>query len=991
MRLLERDNTGEFRLTKHAIADIPPYAILSHTWGDEEVLFEDLAYNTAKNKAGYAKIQFCGDKAWRDGLKYFWVDTCCINKSGAAELQHALNSMFQWYRNAAKCYVYLTDVSSCKRDANGSSKWELAFQGCRWFTRGWTLQELIAPTTVKFFSQEGTCLGDKQSLGQHICNATGIPLGALQSNALSDFSIEERMSWVKNRTTTRKEDKAYSLFGIFDVCMPILYGEGEDRAFKRLHEEISKDDRYLANLYATDPRLDKKRIEEAKGGLLVNAYRWVLDSPDFRRWHDRSESRLLWIKGDPGKGKTMLLCGIINELEQGIIAEGPCRNLAYFFCQATDARINNATAALRGLIYLLARQQPRLLSHVRKYIDAGKSLSDANAWVALSDILWEMLGDPNLKTTYLVVDALDECIVDLPKLLEFAVRISSDRVKWLLTSRNEMTIEKKLRSEDDKRTRLSLELKENAMQVSHAIDIYIDNKLSGLEPLQDGALLEDGALLKDRVRDILRDKANGTFLWVSLVVQELSKEDVESWHVLQIVKEVPPGLYGMYDRMLDKIKRLERDSELCRRILSTATVVYRPLYLAELGALSGLPEQITKSTENMKKIVAKCGSFLTIRDNQIYLVHQSATDFLLNRHTQQGLRDPFKWVFPLGTEDVHHNIVLRSLIAMSAVLRRDMYGLKAPGFPINEIQMPSPDPLAAVRYSCVFWVDHLRDTISKKDTLQRNILDTIQTFLEKKYLHWLEALSLLRAMPEGVIAITQLNGLLVSLQLTKLVFDAYRFTLAYGWVVKQTPLQAYVSALVFAPASSLVKAKFRAEEPGWISTKPVVEGDWNACLQTLEGHRLSVQSVAFSPDGQRLASGSSDQTIKIWDAASGQCLQTLEGHRLSVQSVAFSPDGQRLASGSGDQTIKIWDAASGQCLQTLEGHYSLVHSLFSLDNPERYGYSLGEDQTWIICNGRNLIWFPPEYRPNCSAVQGQMVSIGCTSGRVFTVGFSCDV
>ncbi|KAM7190304.1 hypothetical protein V8F33_009544 [Rhypophila sp. PSN 637] len=212
-------------------------------------------------------------------------------------------------------------------------------------------------------------------------------------------------------------------------------------------KQISKDGRYLANLHATDPRLDKKRIEEAKGGLLVNAYRWVLDSPDIRRWHDRSESRLLWIKGDPSKGKTMLLCGIINEIEQTIDAEGRCRNLAYFFCQATDARINNATAVLRGLIYLLAR----------------KSLSDANAWVALSEILWEMLEDPNLKTTYLFVDALDECIVDLPKLLEFAVRISSDRMKWLLISRNEITIKRKLRSED-KRTRLSLELKENAMQ-----------------------------------------------------------------------------------------------------------------------------------------------------------------------------------------------------------------------------------------------------------------------------------------------------------------------------------------------------------------------------------------------------------------------------------------------------------------------------------------------------------------------------------------------
>ncbi|KAK3937095.1 hypothetical protein QBC46DRAFT_356916 [Diplogelasinospora grovesii] len=217
---------------------------------------------TGENKAGYAKIRFCGDQAWRDGLKLFWVDTCCIDKSDSAELQDALNSMFRWYRGAAKCYVYLADVSSYQRDADGSLSWELAFRKCRWFTRGWTLQELIAPTIVKFFSMEGVYLGDRESLGQHIHNG----------NTLSDFSIEERMSWVKKRNTTRKEDKAYSLFGIFDVQIPLVYGEGEEKSFGRLLEEISKHDRYLANLHSTDPRLDKKRIEEAKGGLLANAY-----------------------------------------------------------------------------------------------------------------------------------------------------------------------------------------------------------------------------------------------------------------------------------------------------------------------------------------------------------------------------------------------------------------------------------------------------------------------------------------------------------------------------------------------------------------------------------------------------------------------------------------------------------------------------------------------------------------------------------------------
>jgi len=159
----------------------------------------------------------------------------------------------------------------------------------------------------------------------------------------------------------------------------------------------------------------------------------------------------------------------------------------------------------------------------------------------------------------------------------------------------------------------------------------------------------------------------------------------------------------------------------------------------------------------------------------------------------------------------------------------------------------------------------------------------------------------------------------------------------------------------------------------------------------LEGYSDWVWSVTFSPDGQQLASGSGDNTVKIWDAASGECVKTLKGHSGWVRSVTFSPDGQQLASGSGDNTVKIWDAASGECLQTLKGHRGSASSVFSLDDLGGYSYSLGEDETWILCNGQNVLWLPPEYRPSCSAVQGRMISIGCSSGQVLTIGFSRDV
>ncbi|KAH8588261.1 heterokaryon incompatibility protein-domain-containing protein [Bisporella sp. PMI_857] len=159
MRLLERKNDDEFTLTKDIIDNIPDYAILSHTWGadSEEVTFKDLMDGTGRNKAGYDKIWFCGEQARRDGLRYFWVDSCCIDKSSSAVLSEAIISMFRWYHNSVKYYVYLADVSRPPLDANGESTqifWESTFRKSKWFTRGWTLQELLAPASVDFYSKD---------------------------------------------------------------------------------------------------------------------------------------------------------------------------------------------------------------------------------------------------------------------------------------------------------------------------------------------------------------------------------------------------------------------------------------------------------------------------------------------------------------------------------------------------------------------------------------------------------------------------------------------------------------------------------------------------------------------------------------------------------------------------------------------------------------------------------------------------------------------
>ena len=747
MRLLRCSNNGEFGLTNEVGDDTtPPYAILSHTWGPdtEEVTFEDMTNGTSKNKPGYEKIRFCGEQARQDGLEYFWIDTCCINKANYAELSQAINSMFRWYRNATRCYVYLSDVSSPPFDTNDefhSRPWERDFRKSRWFTRGWTLQELLAPRSVEFFSQERKRLGDKTSLKQQIHEITAIPKSALQGALLSQFSVNERLSWIERRQTKLEEDKAYSLLGIFDVYIPPIYGEGTGTAFKRLLDEIDKLEKCIQDLRLTDPRDDKKRIEDTKGGLLEGSYRWILENSDFQQWRSAQQSRLLWVKGDPGKGKTMLLCGVINELmvETGL--------LSYFFCQATDSRINNATAVLRGLIYMLVGQQPSLISHIRKKYDhAGKALfEDANAWFALSEIFTNILQDPSLTSTYLIIDALDECVAGLPNLLDFVIQKSagSPCVKWIVSSRNWPDIEERLDRAGQK-VRLCLEL--NADSVSTSVSIFIRYKV-----LQLAQQKKYNDKTRAAVLHHLSSNATDTFLWVALVCQHLEK--IQRWETLAKLNMFPPGLNSLYKRMLDQI-RASNNADLCKRILASIAIVYRPITLKELTSLVDMLEDMSDDLESVGEIISLCGSFLTVREGTIYFVHQSAKDYLF--------KEAFDEIFPSGKEEAHYVIFLRSLQVMSRTLQRDIYSLGALGYPIEKVEQPDPDPLAAWRYSCIYWVDHLCDWNPNRcadhrgDLQDRGIIDE---FLRKKYLYWLEALSLCGSMSDGVVSMAKLEAL----------------------------------------------------------------------------------------------------------------------------------------------------------------------------------------------------------------------------------------
>ncbi|KAI0416287.1 ankyrin repeat-containing protein [Xylaria grammica] len=250
MRLL---NTTTLTVSEFKHDQIPPYAILSHTWGENEATLQDMKGTRAARKKGHVKVlNFCS-LAKANGFEYVWIDTCCIDKTSSTELSEAINSMFRWYEQADICYAYLSDVPP---GTDAVDK----FRTCKWFTRGWTLQELLAPSSVIFLNRKWETMGDKSDLQHAISRITGIPLNFLLGDDLGYASVAQRMSWAAKRQTTRIEDVAYCLMGIFGIYMPMLYGEGE-RAFIRLQEEILR--------VTNDHSLFAWRSLEDNGGILA--------------------------------------------------------------------------------------------------------------------------------------------------------------------------------------------------------------------------------------------------------------------------------------------------------------------------------------------------------------------------------------------------------------------------------------------------------------------------------------------------------------------------------------------------------------------------------------------------------------------------------------------------------------------------------------------------------------------------------------------------
>lgn len=514
--------------------------------------------------------------------------------------------------------------------------------------------------------------------------------------------------------------------------------------------------KYFEDLSVVIPEEDMKRIERKKGGLLNDVYKWILDTEQyaaFTNWGDdksnSSPCRLLWIKGLAGMGKTMLLIGLIRELSDRLAGLAP--SISYFFCQGTDDTAqNSATAILRSLVWMLLLQQPDLIEYLRlehERVHKDSLFSDNRyALDAISRVFKNMLSDPHLSEVYFIVDALDECnegLGDLFQLISTSFKLSK-RVKWLVSSRPDVNVLAQseiqgVENLDDIVAVLDL----NAQNLGGPIKAYIEHKLSTLEG-RDG--YTQGILKK--LSDEIHQRAKKTFLWVALVFKELDEVDrnrklVHGSYALKIIKLIPSGLSELYGHMMTRIEEgLFGDPQYCKTILVIIIFAHRPLSLSELAVLAGLQPETDPESQT---IVAKCGSFLTIDKETVYLIHQSAKEYLETNYKSRLQQS--------GATQGHIDISRRSIDAMSKRLKKNIFNFPHVGFNAKDVLIPSPDSLEGLRYCCVYWVQHLQQS----DT-QIHDNDQVHQFLKVNLLHWLEALSWMGKISEGILAILLLEA-----------------------------------------------------------------------------------------------------------------------------------------------------------------------------------------------------------------------------------------
>lgn len=662
MRLLQTDSNGVLRLVSVSDSRATSYAILSHTWAqdDSEVTFEDIEDGTAPEKAGYYKLRFCAEQAKRDGLEYFWVDTCCIKKSDLAELAEAITSMFRWYSHAKKCYVLLSDVSSRKRDYDGAAgAWEESFRSSRWFKRGWTLQELLAPRIVEFFSRNGDRLGDKSSLEQEIHAITKIPVAALRGEPVSRFQSSQIMQWASQRHTKKEEDQAYCLAGIFGVSVRPNYGEGRESAMRHLKSEIAnlaqsqlhEAQAPISQISEESARDRRRRLLDSLKSEAVDARRfnigkahsgtckWLLGHPLYSDWTNplKVEERrgFLWIRGKPGAGKSTIMKfaqehATKHKLDQEIV-------ISFFF----NARGEDLEKTTRGMWISLLAQLLETTSDLQAVLDTVAFPSnhdqDSPHWTenALQEIFEAAvlrLGSRRLKC---FIDALDECEEQqIRKMVDFFQDLGESAVEShvqfhvCFASRHYPTI-----------------------SIQHGLNMILESEQGHGDDLAKYVRTRLNSVKSkaaDSVRDEILRKANGVFMWVVLVIPLLKAEfdNGRIFNVKNRLKEIPRELGELFREIMRRDNANMDEMLLCFQwiLLAARPLGMEEFYFAMVAGLDPASHLLRKwdleevDADAMRQYVTSSSkdlAELTRSKPTVQFIHESVRDFLLK---DDGLR-----------------------------------------------------------------------------------------------------------------------------------------------------------------------------------------------------------------------------------------------------------------------------------------------------------------------------------------------------------------
>jgi hypothetical protein len=631
----------------------PPYAILSHTWSDnneEEVLYQDLKDGTTKS---LLKLELCREWTKAAGLEYFWIDTCCIDKRNDAELNYAIRSMWRWYCEAKVCFVYLSDLSLKKRKLDTDPLDTL--KDCKWFTRGWTLQELVASKRIEIYARDGY-VGSREKLLPTLKSITGINLG----DPLPDHAT--RLSWVTKRVTKRPEDKAYCMLGMCDVSLVPLYGEGGELAWQRLQEAITHRHGTIAlqtRSAATDQNLQEAALKEHREELvearrkavlkalrfdvletrrktvkeaLAETCKWALSHPACAKWL-KMEHKFFWIKGKPGAGKSVLVKYLDEHVTQQLKDSQAIR--LYFYFNARGAQLERSFLGLyRSLLVQLIDSVPELaheLDALDTHFDVPKLQS-----VLSSAIL-------SLRTqVWLFVDALDECREgDVRELIEFLVGLQEAKLYVCLASRHYPIVKVP--------TDLQLGL-EDVDEHQQDLSTYVEK------------LDLEGEELAQMQHDIVA-KANGIFLWVVLVVRILQK-DVERgrFHAMQSrLREIPEGLEDLFKTIILRDDEFKEEFLLC---LQWILYAWRPLdlkewYFAMMAGVRGRLQLDEMDTDHrMETFLLSSSKGLAEvtkgRGFTVQFIHESVREYLIHQGGLEMICDNAKSLRAIAHEELKH-------------------------------------------------------------------------------------------------------------------------------------------------------------------------------------------------------------------------------------------------------------------------------------------------------------------------------------------------